>query len=129
MQRDGAVNADHSFFRSRAFASGRFLTGQPNRHIANVQCDILHPIPRRKTPKIVPKSASTNHRLEGSMTTLIREEAHRFTFEGHKENKDYDARIIAGFGLAMIAVVIAVCTVAVGSGVDASNLQLMSVFP
>jgi hypothetical protein len=38
--------------------------------------------------------------------------------------------IIAGFSLAMIAVAVAVCTVAVGSGVDAaSNLQLMSVFP
>ena len=63
------------------------------------------------------------------MTTLIHQEARRFTLDGHKGNKDYDARIIAGFGLAMIAVVIAVCTVAVGSGVDAGNLQLMSVFP
>jgi hypothetical protein len=51
------------------------------------------------------------------------------TLEGHKGKKDYDARIIAGLGLTMIAVVIAVCTVAVGSGVDATNLQLMSVFP
>ena len=63
------------------------------------------------------------------MSTLIHQVSHPFTFEGHKRNKDYDARIIAGFGLAMIAVVIAVCTVAVGSGVDASNLQLMTVFP
>lgn len=78
---------------------------------------------------IVPKTGSTNHRLEGFMTTLIHQETHRFTLEGHKGHKDYDARIIAGFGLTMIAVVIAVCTVAVGSGVDASNLQLMSVFP
>jgi hypothetical protein len=82
-----------------------------------------------KIPKIVPKIASTNHRLEGSMTTLIHQETHRFTLEGHKGSKDYDARIIAGFGLAMIAVIIAVCTVAVGSGLDASNLQLMTVFP
>ena len=62
------------------------------------------------------------------MTTLIHQEAHRFTLEGHKGKKDYDARIIAGLGLTMIAVVIAVRTVAVGSGVDATNLQLMSVF-
>jgi hypothetical protein len=63
------------------------------------------------------------------MTTLIHDEAHRFSVEAHEGNKDYDVRIIAGFSLAMIAVVIAVCTVAVGSGLDASNLQLMSVFP
>ena len=60
---------------------------------------------------------------------LDHQETHRFALEGHKGSKDYDARIIAGFGLAMIAVVIAVCTVAVGSGFDASNLQLMTVFP
>jgi hypothetical protein len=63
------------------------------------------------------------------MTTLIHQETPRFTLEGHKRNKDYDARIIAGFGIAMITVVIAVFAVAVGSGVDASNLQLMTVFP
>jgi hypothetical protein len=63
------------------------------------------------------------------MTTLIHDEAHRFSVEAHEGNKDHDARIITGLGLAMLAVVIAVCAVAVGSGVDASNLQLMSVFP
>jgi hypothetical protein len=63
------------------------------------------------------------------MTTLIHQETHRFTLKGHERNKDYDARIIAGFGIAMITVVIAVCAVAVGSGIDATNLQLMSVFP
>jgi hypothetical protein len=82
-----------------------------------------------KIPKIVPKTSSTNHRLEGYMTTLIHQEAHRFTLGGRKGNKDYDARIILGFGLAMIAGVTAVCALAVGSGVDAGNLQLMSVFP
>jgi hypothetical protein len=63
------------------------------------------------------------------MTTLIHQETPRFSLEGHKGNKDYDARIIAGFGITMITVVIAVCAVVVGSGVDASNLQLMTVFP
>jgi hypothetical protein len=63
------------------------------------------------------------------MSTLIHQVSHPFTFEGHKRNKDYDARIMVGFGLAMIAGVLAVCAVAVSSGVDASNLELMSVFP
>jgi SpoU rRNA methylase family enzyme len=42
----------------------------------------------------------------------------------------YDARIIVGFGIAMITVVITAYAIAAGSGVDdASNLQLMSSFP
>jgi hypothetical protein len=63
------------------------------------------------------------------MTTLIHQETHRFTIERNEGNKDYDARIMPGFGIAMITVLVAVCAVAVGSGIDATNLQLMSVFP
>jgi hypothetical protein len=63
------------------------------------------------------------------MTTLIHGETRRFTLESREGNKDYDARIIVGFGIAMITVVITAYAIAASSGVDASNLQLMSSFP
>ena len=62
------------------------------------------------------------------MTTLIHEEA---SWGGHDRrhdgSRDYDARIIGAFGIAMIAVALLVCTLAFG--VDSTNLELMSVFP
>jgi hypothetical protein len=63
------------------------------------------------------------------MTTLIQDEAHRFSVDAHEGNKDYDARIVAGLSTAVIIVAIAVWAIAAASGVDATNLQLMSVFP
>lgn len=58
------------------------------------------------------------------MTTFIHEEMHR-SFAAR--SSDYDARIIVGFGVVMIAV--ATLVVAVGYGVDHTALQMMSVFP
>jgi hypothetical protein len=62
------------------------------------------------------------------MTTLIHEEA---SWGGHERrhdgSRDYDARIIGAFGIAMIAVILLVFTLAFG--VDSTNLELMSVFP
>jgi hypothetical protein len=64
------------------------------------------------------------------MTTLIHEQA---SWGGHERrhdgSRDYDARIIGGFGVAMIAVALLVCTLALVFGVDSTNLELMSVFP
>jgi len=62
------------------------------------------------------------------MTTLIHGQArwggHERTRDG---SRDYDAHIIGAFGIAMIAVILLVCTLAFG--VDSTNLELMSVFP
>jgi hypothetical protein len=64
------------------------------------------------------------------MTTLIHGQArwggHERTRDG---SRDYDAHIIGAFGIAMIAVVLLVCTLAFAFGVDSTNLELMSVFP
>ena len=64
------------------------------------------------------------------MATLIHEEA---SWGGHDRrhdgSRDYDARIIGAFGIAMIAVALLVCTLALVLGVDSTNLELMSVFP
>ena len=60
------------------------------------------------------------------MTNFIQEEMHR-SFPARERSRDYDARIIVGFGVVMIAV--ATLVVAVGYGVDHTALQMMSVFP
>ena len=49
------------------------------------------------------------------------------SFAARERSRDYDARIIVGFGVVMIAV--ATLVVAVGYGVDHTALQMMSVFP
>ena len=60
------------------------------------------------------------------MTTFIQEEMHR-SFAARERSRDYDARIIVGFGVVMTAV--ATLVVAVGYGVDHAALKMMSVFP
>jgi hypothetical protein len=68
--------------------------------------------------------------MEGTMTTLIHDQTHLLGLErGLERNRGYDTRIIAGFGIAMIAVAVAIYAMVVGAGVDATSLQLMSVFP
>jgi hypothetical protein len=49
------------------------------------------------------------------MTTFIHEEMHR-SLAARERSRDYDARIIVGFGVVMIAV--ATLVVAVGYGID-----------
>jgi hypothetical protein len=61
------------------------------------------------------------------MTTFIHEEMHRFALAAG--SRDYDARIVVGFGVVMIAVATLVYAVVVGAGVDHTVLQMMSVFP
>jgi hypothetical protein len=64
------------------------------------------------------------------MTTLTHEShSHLAHEQARARNTGYDAHIIAGFGVAMIAVVIAVCALAASSGVDPSQIEAMSFFP
>ena len=64
------------------------------------------------------------------MTTLIHGQA---SWDGrertHHGSRDYDVHIIGASGIAMIAMVLLVCTLALVFGVDSTNLELMSVFP
>jgi len=60
------------------------------------------------------------------MTTFIHEEMHR-SLAARERSRDYDARIIVGFGVVMIAV--ATIVVGVGYGVNHTAIQLMSDFP
>jgi len=59
------------------------------------------------------------------MTTFIHEEMHR-SLAARERSRDYDARIIVGFG---VVIAVATLVVAVGYGVDHTALQMMSVFP
>ena len=64
------------------------------------------------------------------MTTLIHERARRGGHERTRDgDRDYDAHIIGAFGIAMIAVILLVCSLALVFRIESTNLELMSVFP
>jgi hypothetical protein len=64
------------------------------------------------------------------MTTLTHEShSHLAHEQARARNASYDAHVIAGFGVAMIAAVIAVYALAASSGIDANQIQVMSFFP
>jgi hypothetical protein len=64
------------------------------------------------------------------MTTLTHESHSQLAHEqARARNAGYDAHIIAGFGVAMVAAVIAVYALAASSGVGAREIEAMFFFP
>jgi hypothetical protein len=67
---------------------------------------------------------------EDAMATLTHESHDQLMREQARDrNESYHTNIIVGFGIAMILVVIAAYALAVSSGIDSSQIALMSVFP
>jgi hypothetical protein len=67
---------------------------------------------------------------EDTMATLTHEGDNQFAREPARErDSSSHTHLIVGFGIAIIVALIAVYALAVSSGIEPSQIELMSVFP
>jgi hypothetical protein len=67
---------------------------------------------------------------EDTMATLTHESDNQFVRERARDrDSSSHTHLIAGFGIAIIVALVAVYALAVSSGIEPSQIELMSVFP
>ena len=68
--------------------------------------------------------------MEGTLTTLFHERTYPISKENRRDGSEsYDVRILVGFGIAVLAILVAIYALALASGVDSNNLESLSGSP